>query len=186
MKGEYMDRENPLSPENLPLDLGELGEVTEAKAVIPGVYEVILHREELIVDIVAFIVFSDTPVISDTAKKYGVFDPDYPELLVYKETSTGNTCYMIEYELFRYKTMHNIPVSQEDSICSIVAYGRELYPEYFGAYPAPACTPWGRMTRYKTIANGVFWLETEYFQRGLAVTNIKNDDLSHEQQRSTF
>ena len=33
-----MEREiQLLSPENLPLDLGELGVVTEAEAIIPGV-----------------------------------------------------------------------------------------------------------------------------------------------------
>jgi len=39
-KGDLMEREiQLLSPENLPLDLGELGVVTEAEAIIPGVYE---------------------------------------------------------------------------------------------------------------------------------------------------
>ena len=39
-----MDNEmDLLSPENLPLDLGELGMVTEAELVMPGVYNAILE-----------------------------------------------------------------------------------------------------------------------------------------------
>ena len=51
-------------------------------------------------------------------------------------------------------------------------------PDYFGNYLVPILTPWGRTIRHKVIANGLYWLETERCQRGLAVAYPKYDDLS--------
>lgn len=89
-----MDREiQLLSPENLPLDLGKLGVVTEAEAVIPGVYEAVMRLEDGMSLIEAFIVLSGAPAVSDAAKKYGEYDPDYPGLLVYGENcSVDSRC----------------------------------------------------------------------------------------------
>lgn len=174
-----MDRGAPLLiPENLPLDLGELGMVTEAELVMPGVYEAALEDPETGVSKEAFIVLKNVSKISSAAKGYGKADPDCSELLVYSEDATGNTRYIINYELFRYKTLNHLPLPEDENIRSIAATGAELYPGYFGAYPVPFLTPWGCTTRNKVITNGVFWLETEQGLRGLAVACPKYDDLS--------
>lgn len=169
-----------LSPENLPLDLGELGMVTQAQSVMPGVYDAILYQEEAFISTEAFIVLQSAPDISDLAKKFGVADTDYPELLVYRANETGNTRCIIDYELMRYKTLNQIPLQEDESMRTTAAFGMEMYPEYFGAYPVPVLTPWGYTTRHKAVANGVFWLETDSCRRGLAISFPLYDDLSND------
>ena len=164
--------------ENLPLDLGALGTVTEAELVMPGVYDAILELSETGLTVEAFIVLSSAGEISAAAKQYGKADPAHPGLLVYLEDGTGNPRYIIGYELFRYKILHHLPLPEGENIRSIAAAGAEMYPEYFGGYPVPFLTPWGCTTRHKIIANGLYWLETEQCQRGLAVACPKYDDLS--------
>lgn len=174
-----IDREIPLlAPENLPLDLGELGIITEAKLVIPGVYEADLKNPKTGVGTEAYIVRKSAAKISAAAKQYGKVDPNHPELLVYSEDANGNTRYIIGYELFRYKTLKHLPLPENENIRSIAATGAEMYPEYFGGYPVPFLTPWGYTTRNKIIASGLFWIETEQCRRGLAVAYPKYDDLS--------
>lgn len=52
-----MDREIPLlAPENLPLDLGDLGIITETKLAMPGVYETVLENPETAIGTEAYIV----------------------------------------------------------------------------------------------------------------------------------
>lgn len=167
-----------LSPESLPLDLGELGMVTEAELVMPGVYNAILEFLETGLAVEAFIVLSSAEEISAAAKRYGKTDPGYPNLLVYSENDTGNTRYIVGYELFRYKILHHHPLPEGETIRGIAAAGAEMYPEYFGGYPVPLHTPWGCTTRHKIIANGLYWLETELCQRGFAVAYPKYEDLS--------
>lgn len=162
----------------LPLDLGMLGIVTEAELAMPGVYDAILECSETGLAVEAFIVLSNAGDISAAAKQYGKADPDHPGLLVYLEDETGNTRYIIGYELFRYQILHHLPLPEDESIRSIAAAGAELYPDYFGHYPVPFHTPWGCTTRHKIIANGLYWLETEQCQRGLAIACPKYDDLS--------
>ena len=173
------DREAQLlAPENLPLDLDDLGMVTQAELVMPGVYDAILENPETGVGMEAYIALKNAPGLSSAAKKFGEAAPGYPELLVYSECKTGNTRYIVSYEQFRYRIMHNLPLPENDNIRSIAAVGAEIYPGYFGGYPVPFLTPWGCTTRNKVIANGLYWLETEQCQRGLAIAYPKYDDLS--------
>ena len=174
-----MEKEMPmLTPEKLPLDLGSLGVVTEAELAMPGVYAAVLENPETGICTEAYIVRKNATEISASAKHYGKTDPDNPELLVYSEDTYGNTTYIISYELFRYKILHQLPLPENESIRSLAAIGSEIHPGYFGGIPAPFLTPWGCTTRNKIIANGLFWIETEQCLRGLAVACPKYDDLS--------
>lgn len=169
---------NLLAPRNLPLELGELGTVTEAELIMPGVYDAVLEFSETGLAVEAFIVLNNAEEISAAAKRYGKTDPDHPDLLIYSENETGNTRYIVGYELFHYKILHHLPLPEGETIRGIAAAGAEMYPEYFGSYPVPFHTPWGCTTRHKIIANGLYWLETEQCQRGLAIACPKYDDLS--------
>lgn len=167
-----------LAPENLPLDLEDLGLVTEADLVMPGVYNAVLETSEMGLAEEIFIVHKNAPDISDAAKGYGKAVLGHPELLVYQEDHTANARYIIGYELFRYRILHQLPLPEDENIRSIAAIGAEQYPGYFGSCPAPFLTPWDCTTRHKVIANGLYWLETEQCRRGLAVAYPKYDDLS--------
>lgn len=161
-----------------PLDLGGLGIVIEAELVMPDVFDTVIEDRETGLAMEAFIVSQNAENISAAAKRYGMTDPEYTELLVYREDSTGNTRYIIEYELFRYRVRNHLPTPDGDDIRTLAAIGAELYPEYFGRYPVPCLTPWGCTIRHKVLSSGLFWLETEQFQQGLAVAFPKYDDLS--------
>lgn len=161
-----------------PLDLGKLGTVTEAELVIPDVFGAVLEDQETGIAEEAFIVSRNAVNISMAAKRYGVTTTEHPELLVYLESSTGNSRYIIEYELFRYKIRNQLPIPEGENIRTLAAIGTEMYPGYFGTYPVPYLTPWGYTTRHKVLSSGLFWLETEQFHQGLAVAFPKYDDLS--------
>lgn len=172
-----------LAPENLPLDLGELGTVKVAEPVIPDVYEAVMEEPETGLNLEAYIVLRSAADISKIAKKYGLTDPSHPELLVYVEGDGKNLRYIIDYELSRYRVLHQIPLPEGEIVRTTAAIGAEMYPEYFGGYPVPFLTPWGYTTRNKVIANGVYWLETERFQRGMAVAYPMFTDLSDGAQK---
>ena len=161
-----------------PLDLGGLGIVIKAELVMPDVFDTVIEDRETGLAMEAFIVSQNAENISAAAKRYGMTDPEYTELLVYREDSTGNTRYIIEYELFRYRVRNHLPTPDGEDIRTLAAIGAELYPECFGRYPVPYLTPWGCTIRHKVLSSGLFWLETEQFQQGLAVAFPKYDDLS--------
>lgn len=175
---ENTDRETQLlAPENLPLDLDELSIVTEAELVMPGVYDAVLEQSETGLAIQVYIVLKNATELSDMAKKLGKPVPGCSGLLVYSEDEAGNTRYIISYELLRYRIIHRLPLTEDDNIRDTAAIGAEMYPGYFGNYPVPFLTPRGCTTRNKIITNGLYWLETEQGQRGLAVAYPKYDDL---------
>ena len=112
-----MDKEAQLlSPESLPLDLGDLGVITEVNLVMPGVYDAILESLETGAAAEGFVVLRSAAEISAIAKGYGKCSPDYPELLIYTEDSTGNSRYIIGYELFRYRILHQLALPEGESI----------------------------------------------------------------------
>ena len=131
-----------LDTENLPLDLGKLGTVTQADLVIPGVYEAVLENYEMGLGVEAFIVLQDAADISETAKQYGKADPDHPGFLVYSEDETGNTQYIIYYELARYKILHHLPIPEGEDLQSIAALGN--VSRILWRLSSPATDPMGR------------------------------------------
>jgi len=54
----------------------------------------------------------------------------------------------------------------------------ELHPKYFGTFPVPQLTPWGYTLRHKVLTNGLYWIETDTFQKVLAVCFPMYDALS--------
>ena len=57
----------------------------------------------------------------------------------------------------------------QTSLRDVAFFNMEYHPEYFGPYPAPLATPRGRTARYKSLMNGVFWIETGTGEEVLAV-----------------
>ncbi len=166
-----------LDPDDLPWDLGKLGIVIEAELVMPAVYDAVVERR-IGPPAEVFLVHRNAADISASAKRFGQPVEDHPDYLAYMAIGAENARYIIGYEILRYKILHHLPLPEQDTILSVATIGAEMYPDYFGSYPAPIWTPWGRTTRYTTIANGLFWLETEQCQRGLAVAYPRYDDLS--------
>lgn len=102
-----------LSLGNLPLDLGDLGTVTEAALAMPGVYDAILECSETGLAVEAFIVLSNAGDISAKAKRYGKAVPDHPGLLLYLEDETGNTIATFKNDVSRKKQQTNADSPEE-------------------------------------------------------------------------
>ena len=74
---------------------------------------------------------------------------------------------IIDYELGKHRVKNHLP--QEQTLHDIALDAAEYHPEYFGAYPVPFHTPRGYTTRHWTLANGIYWLETDQCEEVLAV-----------------
>jgi len=152
--------------DELPFDLSkEIGKITRARLESPGVYLVITCTEQKdpnleLVDSEYYIVTEDAPAISKEAKAYGKTFPDHPGLWVFEYDNEEDGSSIIGFEVCRYQRLQHLP-ENGDSLHTHAIYSMELYPEYFGAIPAPAVTPRGNLIRYKTLANGIFWIETD-------------------------
>ena len=166
-----MDEEKLLDEVELPVDVSELGELRGAELECPGVYFIVVDTGaepgSFPVRRGYYLVLEDAP-ISAEARRYGrplqsgggpVVFPDWEE--------RGGR--VIEYEIYKYRLSHSLPLPDGESLYECAIYGAECHPEYFGSWPAPLVTPWGRTTRYRTLAVGIYWLETEQCKEALAV-----------------
>lgn len=173
-----------LNPENLPLELGAFGTVEKAEPLLSGIFEAVLRPWNSGGPCRAYIVLRGAATISDEAKRHGQTFPGCPDLLFYWVGGETNTHYIVLYEMYRYKILHEPSSTAETDPVRLMweaaAYGAELNPAYFGGYQAPFLTPWGLTLRNKVIANGVFWLETEQCIQSMAVALPLTDVLSDE------
>lgn len=156
---------------DLPVDLSDVFyDIRRIEVKGPGVYYVVSHDEsDCLLCAEHYIVEPQSGIISEEAKRYGKEIPRHPGLLLYSYDEEKGGYRIVEYELAKYAVQtHDDPELVEELHKSAVFY-MELHPEYFGAYPAPITTPKGALTRYKTIDNGIFWLETTQCAQLMAV-----------------
>lgn len=146
-----------------------LGEINEIEQEIPGVYYLSVSGGEEWSRGEYYAVLEQTPNISQEAKEYGVLMEDDSELLLYPFEKDNSGWRIIQYEVYRYCTANGLPLPEKDALINSVLYGREIHPDYFGTYPVPTLTPWGYTLRYKVLDNGIYWMETSYCRRALAV-----------------
>lgn len=141
-----------------------LGEEAPLEMEGPGVYYLAVkeHGEFYIVE-------QTSSIISDIAKSYGKQYPDYAGLLFYSLADVCSGSKIVDYELEKYAIDNGVPSHDSATLHNAAAYGAEVHPEYFGAYPAPVHTPWGYTLRYRRIENGIFWLETDQRQEVLTI-----------------
>jgi len=136
----------------------------------PGVYYVVSRDEsDRLMCAEHYIVEQQSGIISEDAKRYGKAIPQHPDLLLYSYDEEKGGYRIIEYELARYAALTNDDPELVEELHNSAVFYMELHPEYFGAYPAPITTPKGALTRYKTIDNGIFWLETTQCVQLMAV-----------------
>lgn len=116
--------------------------------------------------------------LSQEAAAYGLRLPGFPQILLYPLYQENGGWKIIEYETQRFCLQNHLPLPEGVKLRTTAEEGKEAAPAYFGAYPAPSGTPWGRILRYREIGNGIFWLETETLRQALAVCQLWSDDLS--------
>lgn len=158
-----------IDPRDLPWDISETtGEIMSAEFLCPGVYyisssEIVDGGSEF------YAVDKRSEAISDAAKAYGRLADGVADCLLYPFERQGSGRGIIAYEAQRYYAKRNLPQADNRELLDAAAYGMESYPEYFGSFPPPLDTPMGRVLRYKTLINGVFWAETDKVTEIIAV-----------------
>lgn len=163
--------------DDLPFTVSELSignkEIASIYFESPGVYRlcmtstcVFLPPQDLLV------VTADAPAISTQARSYGEVPYERPDLTVFRCDKMRGGREIVEFEICRYLTKEGIKLPEEYSLRSMAYSAMEMYPEYFGALPAPMQTPWGSMVRYFELARGIFWLETDRCKKLLAVASF--------------
>lgn len=118
------------------------------------------------------VVERDCPHISAAAKAYGQPLDGNSDLIIYDFDDVRGVQDVVLYEAYRYLVRHKLPLPDGSTLLSSAAYYADYHPEYFGMIPAPVVTPQGFMTRYLTLANGIFALETDTGARLIAIAGI--------------
>lgn len=144
----------------------ELGEIRRWEEECPGVYYLAVlpdtaNAEEY------YIVLEDAS-ISQEVRAMGRPLQSAP-VLTYRLDSEDGAYTAVKYEVLKYLTLHGLPLPEDSSLLDAALFGAERCPNYFGAYPVPLCTPWGRTLRHRPLDNGVYWIETEQCVEVLAV-----------------
>ena len=147
----------------------DLGDVVMSEQHCPGVYYIAVERAETRFAAEFYIVEKSAEAISDKVKAYGKPLAHHSELLSIAIDEYGSGSTPVKYEVARYRIQNGMPPIDEDTLLAIAVYGAEDYPDYFGGYTTPQITPRGIMTRYKMLANGVFFVETDRCEKMLAV-----------------
>lgn len=163
MAGIMEERKRENRPEDSPFNLSDVFyEVRLVEEQGPGAYYVCTHdgSDSLMCD-EYYVVERTSPIISEAAKRYGKEISNHPDLLLYPFDEEKSGYKVVEYELAKYARITNGISDKQNDLHSLAFYNMEYHPEYFGAYPAPLNTPKGYTTRYKSLENGVFWLETD-------------------------
>ena len=146
------------------------GEVFDSEEQCPGVYYFACREDEYEPPKEIIVVEGDCPHISEVVKAYGECLDD--KLLIYDYNDLYGGKQLVEYEVLRYRALNGLPSPDGDTMLSVATCAADAYQDYFGAIPAPVVTPRGYMTRYLTLANGIYAIETDAGARLIAVAGI--------------
>ncbi|MBP5717437.1 MAG: hypothetical protein J6X53_00450 [Abditibacteriota bacterium] len=150
-----------INPNEIPWDISDsIGEINQAKLLCPGVYYVFLYAPYE-GETEFYLVDKRTDTISNAAKSYGHQVESEPFCLLYPCGTEIKGRKIIDYEIQRYFLKHHLPDADIQELRNTAAEGMEFCPEYFGGLHPPVETPFGQITRYKALMNGVFWTETD-------------------------
>ena len=154
-----------------------IGEVRDAEEECPGVWYVSTYGGGERRGPEFYVVEKDTDAVPTEAKAYGTAIPECPEYLLYSMDAERQVCRIIQYEIRRYRMRESVSEEDRESLRETALDGMEGCPEYFGAFPPPEMTPYGRLVRYKVLMNGVFWLQTDCLKTAMAVAYPIWDDV---------
>ena len=147
----------------------EIGTIHLWNQIAPGIYYAATQDTDEPFTTELYVLEADNPIISETARKYAIPMEKHPQYLTYIADSPDSGKIILEYEAYRYLAANNLPLPEGADLRNTATYGREHHPEYFGDYPVPLSTPLGVTLRYVTLMTGVFLLETDRLQKGIAV-----------------
>lgn len=158
-----MSRSNPidLESEKLPFQWGdeeesEWGELVWAERCCPGVYMVGAKPLDYSPRRSLYAVYEPETggIFSDEALRYGTRTKD---AVIFDQDADKSPAAILEFEMMR----QGIELDKDSDIFEHAHYAAENYPGYFGMLIPPKDTPAGRTVRYKTVCNGLYFVESE-------------------------
>ncbi|MBD5150917.1 MAG: hypothetical protein HDT16_00070 [Oscillibacter sp.] len=169
-----MNNERSSFPDHLLSALeNDLGEIISVCELNPGVYYIEVRWNDAPKD---YYVVLDTAPMAEKVRSYGK-KMDGLRLFAYLDDSSGWR--IVEYEVERYDRASGQSSVPECIFRDMALHAMEVHPEYFGTFPAPYYTPSGYTLRYRTLDNGIYWVETSSAEELLAVCSpIWNAELS--------
>ena len=153
-----------------------IGELRETEEECPGVWYVSTYGGEQ-AGREFYVVAWDAEAIPDEAKTYGADIPGCPGYLLYPMDAQRQVRKIIQYEITRYRMREGASDEDRELLRETALDGMEECPAYFGAFPPPTRTPYEHTARYKTLMNGVFWIQTDAPATALAVAYPIWDDI---------
>jgi len=163
--------------DNFPYDIeDDVGEILQVQKEAPGVYFIFTKKNNPPSGRQYYIVEKSSPAISMPAKKYGKPLPHDRDLLSFDIDSSSAGQKIVAFEIVRFKMRNGCSDVDKNDLTDTACAGMETNPEYFGYYPVPDRTPWGRLIRYKVLSNGIYWIETDRLETVLAICDIYEDD----------
>ena len=154
-----------------------IGEIRETEEECPGVWYVSTCGDGEQDGTEFYVVDRDTDAIPNEAKTYGAEIPDCPQYVLYPMEYEKRVRKIIQYETLRYRMKDGVSDADMEALRETALDGMEECPAYFGTFPPPTLTPYGHTARYKTLMNGVFWLQTDCAETALAVAYPIWDDI---------
>ena len=142
----------------------EIGMIVNTDLCCPGVYHIKVERKGRPLLREYYVVQDDAPFAAQV-QDYG---QKLDGLRLYEADKPGSGWEVVQYEVCKYQAAVGRPLPEwifRDM--SLRAMG--AYPEYFGTFPVPFLTPDGYTLRCRTLANGIYWLETSTYRELLAV-----------------
>ena len=169
-----MENKDTSLSDYLPTLEEEVGEIITAEEYSPSVYYIeALSEEDVLLE---YYVVLDTAPLAAKVQAYGK-KMDGLRLFAQGELASG--WHIVQYEVSKYNIAVKGSPLPEEIFRDMTLHAMELYPEYFGTFPVPFHTPHGCTLRYRTLANGIYWLETSACKEMLAVCfPIWNAELS--------
>ena len=161
------------NPEALEAAIGELRD-TEEKC--PGVWYVCTSGDGERDGTEFYVVDRNADAIPNEAKAYGAEIPDCPRYLLFPMEREDGVRKIIQYEALRYRMREGASEADRETLRETALDGMEENPKYFGELPVPVMTPYGHTARYKTLTNGVFWIQTDCLDNALAIAYPIWDD----------
>ena len=103
----------------------------------------------------------------------------FRDLRLYEVERYGSGWEVVQYEINKYNISTGKKPIPEELFHDITIHAKDAYSEYFGDFPVPYHTPGGYTLRYRTLGNGIYWLETSRGRELLALCYpIWNTELS--------
>ena len=137
----------------------ETGPIKNVKEWAPGVYYIETGQEEVFAK--EFFAVLDGAPMAAKVQKYGK-KMDGLRLFALDDAASGWR--IVQYEISKYRANHKRKPVPEEIFHDLSLHAIEVHPEYFGTFPVPYHTPDGYTLRHRTLANGIYWLETSTYK----------------------